>query len=58
MNAFNAYKNRIDRASFEGLSDISRQIENDRKLTGKDKLVLTSAIARRAEAIAKMSRIG
>jgi len=56
--SFRAYKERIDRASLEELSDVGRAIESDRKLTGRDKTVLNSAIASRVRKLGEPGRAG
>jgi len=56
--SFRAYKERIDRASLEELSDIGRAVEADRKLTGRDKTVLNSAIASRVRRPGELGRAG
>lgn len=60
---FRSYKDRIDRASstkdaLAELSDIARQVEADRKLTGRDKLVLSTAVAEATRSLPKIGGAG
>lgn len=61
--SFLAYKGRIDRApsakdALRELSDIARQIEADRKLSAKDKLVLIEAVGARTRDLARIGGTG
>ena len=54
MSAFRAHANRIERAStLDDLSDLDRQINGDRSLGQKDRIVLLEKLTKRIETVGR-----
>jgi hypothetical protein len=53
MNQFRNLNDRIQKATFEELSDLARAVEGTRKLTGTERIVLEKGIANRRDYLAR-----
>lgn len=53
MSQFRNFNDRIQKATFEELSDLARAVEGTRKISGVERRVLETAIANRRDYLAR-----